>query len=229
MSLLSDIPKFGSKRARFAPSNDVSTKCSTGREEASTCQRLWWRSYAANRAADARAPAGRGTTDARHSRGHARTRSHHGPRAATVTPESLEAAGKLPCATTQLSSLNAAVVTRRRRRVTSFAFPSGSRQRARLYTSDSLCNDGGPEYADSIYGTDCADCGPRFPRIPPPPPICAETCNWASDADCDDGSPGSEFCRPWTISIQYTVKGLGGAGVCVYVCYNCTAYREHDQ
>ena len=35
-----------------------------------------------------------------------------------------EAAGKLPCATT-LSALDAAVVTRRRRRVTSFAFPSG--------------------------------------------------------------------------------------------------------
>ena len=26
-------------------------------------------------------------------------------------------------------------------------------------------------------------------------PICAETCNWASDADCDDGGPGYEF-RP---------------------------------
>ena len=69
----------------------------------------------------------------------------------------------------------------------------GARQRARLYTSDSLC-DGGPgaECADCIYGTDCADCGPRFP---PPPPICAEMCNWASDADCDGGGPGSEF-RP---------------------------------
>jgi len=41
-----------------------------------------------------------------------------------------------------------------------------------------------------IYGNDCAHCGPRFP---PPPPICAETCNWASDADCDGGGPGSEF------------------------------------
>ena len=70
-----------------------------------------------------RAPAGRRPTDARHSR-HARSRSHHGHRSATVTPESLQAAGKLPCATT-LSSLDAAVVTRRRRRVTSFAFPSG--------------------------------------------------------------------------------------------------------
>ena len=45
-----------------------------------------------------------------------------------------QAAGKLPCTTT-LSSLDAAVVTRRRRRETSFAFPSGgARQRARLPT-----------------------------------------------------------------------------------------------
>ena len=48
---------------------------------------------------------------------------------ATVRPPSLlnhsrRLALKLPCATT-LSSLDAAVVTRRRRRVTSFAFPSG--------------------------------------------------------------------------------------------------------
>ena len=105
-----------------------------------------------------RAPAGRRLTDARHSR-HARSRSHHGHRSATVTPESLQAAGKLPCATT-LSSLDAAVVTRRRRRVTSFAFPSGGAPTgASLHLTDSLCNDGGPgaEYAD------CADCGPRFP------------------------------------------------------------------
>jgi len=69
------------------------------------------------------------------------------------------------------------------------ARPSGGRG------PDSLCDDGGPAPStarDCIYGTDCADCGPRFPR---PPPICAETCNWASDADCNDCSPGSEF-RP---------------------------------
>ena len=72
-----------------------------------------------------RAPASRGPTDARHSR-HARSRSHHGHRSATVTllNHSRRLALKLPCATT-LSSLDAAVVTRRRRRVTSFAFPSG--------------------------------------------------------------------------------------------------------
>ena len=53
-----------------------------------------------------------------------RSRSHQWPPRATVPPEPLQAAGKLPCATT-LSSLDAAVVTRRRHRVTSFAFPSG--------------------------------------------------------------------------------------------------------
>ena len=41
-----------------------------------------------------------------------------------------EAAGKLLCATT-LSSLDAAIVMRRRRRMTSFAFPSGGRARQR--------------------------------------------------------------------------------------------------
>ena len=62
------------------------------------------------------------------------------------------------------------------------------------------CSDGGPgaEFATCAYGSDCIDCGPRAqrpPTAPPPPltPLCTETCNWASDADCDDGGPGSEF------------------------------------
>ena len=75
-----------------------------------------------------------------------------------------QTAGKLPCTTT-LSSLDAAVVTRRRRRETSFAFPSGGgaptgaslhlrlplrRRRPRR------------EYADCTYVSDCcAVCGPR--------------------------------------------------------------------
>ena len=107
-----------------------------------------------------------------------------------------QAAGKLPCATT-LSSLDAAVVTRRRRRVTSFAFNPGARQRARLYTSDSLCDDGGPgaECADCIYGTDCADCGPRFPVPASTAHVRRDVQRWASDADCNDCSPGSEFCE----------------------------------
>ena len=104
-----------------------------------------------------RAPAGRRLTDARHSR-HARSRSHHGHRSATVTPESLQAAGKLPCATT-LSSLDAAVVTRRRRRVTSFAFPSGGAPTGASLHLDRLpvSNDGGPgaEYADSLATHRC--------------------------------------------------------------------------
>jgi len=91
-------------------------------------------------------------------------------------------------------TLDAAAVARRRHRVTSFAFPSGGAPAgASLHLRLPLRRRRpGAEYADCIYGTDCADCGPRFPR---PPPICAETCNWASDADCNDCSPGSEF-RP---------------------------------
>ena len=78
-----------------------------------------------------RAPAGRGPTDARHSR-HARSRSHHGHRAATVTPESLQAAGKLPCATTMSSR-------RRRRHATAassdfFCVPFGGRANGRVST-----------------------------------------------------------------------------------------------
>ena len=42
----------------------------------------------------------------------------------------------------------------------------------------------------------CADCARRTCHFPPPPPICAETCNWASDADCDDGGPGLGSARP---------------------------------
>jgi hypothetical protein len=86
-------------------------------------------------------------------------------------PESLQAAGNLLCATT-LSSLDAAVVTRRRHRVTYFAFPSGGAPAgASLHLRLPLRRRRpGAEYADCIYGTDCADCGPRFP---PPPPICA--------------------------------------------------------
>ena len=135
-----------------------------------------------------RAPAGRRPTDARHSR-HARSRSHHGHRSATVTPESLQAAGKLPCATT-LSSLDAAVVTRRRRRVTSFAFPSGGAP-----TGASLHLDRLPLQRRRPRRRVCGLRRLR-PALPASSPMCAETCNWASDADCDDGGPGSGSARP---------------------------------
>ena len=135
-----------------------------------------------------RAPASRGPTDARHSR-HARSRSHHGHRSATVTPESLQAAGKLPCATT-LSSLDAAVVTRRRRRVTSFAFPSGGAP-----TGASLHLDRLPLQRRRPRRRVCGLRRLR-PALPASSPMCAETCNWASDADCDDGGPGSGSARP---------------------------------
>jgi hypothetical protein len=105
----------------------------------------------------------------------------------------VEAAGELLCETT-LSSLDAAIVTRRRRRMTSFAFPSGARQRARLYTSDALCDDGGPAPSTQTAPTAPTARTAAPPRFPPPLPMCAETCNWASDADSDDvGGPGAEL------------------------------------
>jgi len=71
-----------------------------------------------------------------------------------------EAAGKLLCATT-LSSFDAAIVTRRRRRMTSFAFPSGGAPMgASLHLRRPLRRRRpGTEYADCTYGSDCADCG----------------------------------------------------------------------
>eukprot|EP00900_Chrysochromulina_parva_P011793 jgi/Chrpa1/20614/Chrysochromulina_OHIO_Genome00026547-RA len=70
-----------------------------------------------------------------------------------------------------------------------------------VWASDADCDDGGPgaEFTSCALGTDCTDCGPRVPLAPPstlPPPsttLCTETCVYSSDADCDDGGPGSEF------------------------------------
>jgi hypothetical protein len=140
-----------------------------------------------------RAPAGRGPTDARHSR-HARSRSHHGHRAATVTTESLQAAGNLLCATT-LSSLDAAVVTRRRHRVTYFAFPSGGAPAgASLHLRLPLRRRRPRRRVRRLHLRH------RLRRLRPAIPASsanmrAETCNWASDANCNDCGPGSEF-RP---------------------------------
>ena len=162
--------------------------------------------------------------DARHSR-HARSRSHHGHRSATVTPESLQAAGKLPCATT-LSSLDAAVVTRRRRRVTSFAFPSGGAPTgASLHLTDSLCNDGGPgaEYAD------CADCGLRFPPLRPCAPRRAR-CNWlptpiATTAAPARVPPGPGRRHMWDRTIEHRLNSHVVTKVTV-VCRRRSGKRE---
>ena len=115
-------PKFGSTKAGTSSSFERRPKF-LHRPKRLPCDSASAGAATQQIAPPTRDPAGRGPTDARHSR-HARSRSHQGHRAATVTTESLQAAGKLPCATT-LSSLDAAVVTRRRHRVTSFAFPSG--------------------------------------------------------------------------------------------------------
>jgi hypothetical protein len=185
------VPNLGAqKRALQAPSNGV-PNFSTGRRGFHvTAPRLALLRSKSRRRRAPRPAAGPPTHAIAGTRARAVTMATVRP---PSLPESLQAAGNLLCATT-LSSLDAAVVTRRRHRVTSFAFPSGGAPAgASLHLRLPLRRRRpGVEYADCIYGTDCADCGLRFPR---PPPICAETCNWASDADCNDCSPGSEF-RP---------------------------------
>jgi len=80
------------------------------------------------------------------------------------------------------------------------------------YASDGLCDDCGPDapYCICPLGTDCTDCGPRGVRPSPPdapsppglppspmfPPgawLCTNGCYAASDGDCDDGGPGTEY------------------------------------
>ena len=93
------VPNLGESE-RFALRTRLSKFLSTGRRgyEVTVPLLALLRSESRRQRAP-RPAAARGPTDARHSR-HARSRSHHGHRAATVTPESLQAAGKLPCATT---------------------------------------------------------------------------------------------------------------------------------
>ena len=180
------VPNLGARwenrRRRFAPSNDgpqilhlpKRLRCDSDPAGAATPQI----------APPTRAPAGRRLTDARHSR-HARSRSHHGHRSATVTPESHHSRRLASCRaprhcrlSTPPSSRDGGVERLLLR------FLRGARQRARLYTStDSLSNDGGP-------GRRVCRLRRLRPALPASSPMCAETCNWASDADCDDGGPG---------------------------------------
>jgi len=100
-------------------------------------------------------------------------------------PESLQAAGNLLCATT-LSSLDAAVVTRRRHRVTYFAFPSGGAPAgASLHLRLPLRRRRPRRRVRRLHLRH------RLRRLRPAIPassanLSAETCNWASDANCND-------------------------------------------
>ena len=97
-------------------------------------------------------------------------------------PESLQAAGNLLCATT-LSSLDAAVVTRRRHRVTYFAFPSGGAPAgASLHLRLPLRRRRPRRRVRRLHLRH------RLRRLRPAIPASsanmrAETCNWASDAN----------------------------------------------
>jgi len=61
------------------------------------------------------------------------------------------------------------------------------------YASDGDCDDGGPgaEFSACQRGSDCTDCGYRFPQ---PPVECDNTCGTsASNGLCQDGGAGSEY------------------------------------
>ena len=105
---------------------------------------------------------------------------------ATVRPPSLlnHSRRLASCRAPRQCHLDAAVVTRRRRRVTSFAFPSGGAP-----TGASLHLDRLPLQRRRPRRRVCRLRRLR-PALPASSPMCAETCNWASDADCDDGGPG---------------------------------------
>jgi len=104
------------------------------------------------------------------------------------------------------------------------------------YASDNDCDDGGhgSEYAVCDICSDCADCGPR------PASICSgsgggggggggctNTCNYASDNDCDDSGPGSEYsmCALGTDCVDCGPRGGGGGGTgngCSDTCYHAS-------
>ena len=100
---------------------------------------------------------------------------------------SCRAPRKLPCATT-LSSLDAGATAASS---DFFCAPFGGRANGRVST-----------HLDRLplqrRRPRRRICGLRRlrPALPASSPMCAETCNWASDADCDDGGPGSGSARP---------------------------------
>ena len=95
-------------------------------------------------------------TGARHSR-HARSRSHHGHRSATVTPESLQAAGKLSCATTLATAASSDF----------FCVPFGGRANGGVSTPLPTPSPTTAAPAPSTQTAPTADCGPRFPPLHP--------------------------------------------------------------
>jgi hypothetical protein len=101
----------------------------------------------------------------------------------------------LQCATT-LSSLDAAVVTRRRRRMTSFAFPSGGRAIGRVSTppTPSATTAARRRVRRLHQRLRLRGLWPeRAVAAAPEGKDCIGIASHASNADCEDGGPGSEF------------------------------------
>ncbi|EOD21860.1 hypothetical protein EMIHUDRAFT_240834 [Emiliania huxleyi CCMP1516] len=76
-----------------------------------------------------------------------------------------------------------------------------------VHSNDGECDDGGHGalYSACDHGSDCADCGHRFPSAPPsaspppaattsaPPSECTDSCFHARDGECDDGGNGALY------------------------------------
>jgi len=177
------VPNLGAqKRALQAPSNGV-PNFSTGRRGFQvTAPRLALLRSKSRRRRAPRPAAGPPTHAIAGTRARAVTMATVRP---PSLPESLQAAGNLLCATT-LSSLDAAVVTRRRHRVTYFAFPSGGAPAgASLHLRLPLRRRRPRRRVRRLHLRH------RLRRLRPAIPassanLRAETCNWASDANCND-------------------------------------------
>ena len=117
-----------------------------------------------------------------------------------------------------------------------YAAPAAAQCRDTCATADNgVCEDGagGAQSSHCERGTDCTDCGARYPdgyfpdtqRNPPPPQtqvvpapprrpapapqvlVCDNACRWSYDGECDDGGPGA----------QHAVCAYGSD------CYDCGA------
>ena len=109
-----------------------------------------------------------------------------------------------------------------------------------LQTQDGLCDDGGPgsEWSDCLYGTDCADCGPRCgpmpppaPPAPPPPPLvapcpCSVMDVSTSDADVRrlQGDLMGRYVRDDTLAVGGRSVWRQADGARFYLHYSSTRF-----
>ena len=180
------VPNLGARwenrRRRFAPSNDgpQSSTCRRGVDVTATLLALLRHKSRRRRAP--RPDAGPPTHAIAGTRARAVTM-------ATVRPPSL--LNHITPGGWQAAVRHDTVVSRRRRRHATaassdfFCVPFGGRANGRVSTPRPT-----PSPTTARPGRRVCRLRRLRPALPASSPMCAETCNWASDADCDDGGPG---------------------------------------